>query len=243
MQQLRIVARNVRVILLTTIYKHCAMNKYLLAAGLSAALLSSASAAEFNVGPYKLGMTNAQAAKHGLTDCKETWDAITCKPLFPSLDIHRSSIVFDPKTKRVVEIVATMTHFPFKGMSSTHVSTELAQSRYTDEQWFRMAQDMDSLLRKSLRLAPCTSKLMKYDDYYTARKTEDCHVLPDQTRTIMFGYNNTYSGSARHRNDPHVTAQVKLSKGWEAKAFVRQQKEATQKLKKEADLQAFQNGR
>jgi hypothetical protein len=204
---------------------------------------ASASATDFNVGPYKLGMTNAQAAKYGLKDCAETESEIKCTPLFPALDIHRSSITFDRKTKRVVEIRATMTHFPFKGVSDMHMSTELAQSRYTHDQWFRMAEDMGALLRKSLDLKPCTSKLMKYDDYYTARKTEECHVLPDQTRTIVFGFNNTYDGGGRHRNDPHVTADVHLEKSWKAKGFVRQQKEELQERKKAAALKSFESGR
>lgn len=75
------------------------------ALALAAALLAPTIAAATSVGGYALGMSNAEAAKVGLTNCRRQTDYIICEGSFASAPkVFSSMLAFDEKSKRLEQI-------------------------------------------------------------------------------------------------------------------------------------------
>lgn len=72
---------------------------------LALTLLAPAIAAATSVGGYALGMSNADAAKVGLINCKRQTDFIVCEGNFASAPkVYASMLAFDEKSKRLEQI-------------------------------------------------------------------------------------------------------------------------------------------
>lgn len=195
-----------------------------------------------NVGRYMLGMTNSEAAKIGLDKCAATLRGrIECEPKFSDVsDLRRATLEFDPKSKRLIAITVKRTIFP-KTSQSSLITSKSPMENWQDSDWVALTDALLAQTIRELHLPDCKSKLQERKNRIALRE-EYCHILPDQTREIISGFNDEYVGGRNGRNDPHVFTKVSASVSGEAKAFIRTQKLKQDERKKADRLKQFQNG-
>lgn len=144
-----------------------AMSKALLNTGIVVAVMacshvSVAASKDFNIGPYRIGMTNAEASKPGLSNCEP--DSIKrfmeCDGQLPGEYFkYPIKLYFDMKTKRLERMTATF------------------------RDW-RSDDERIPAMRAALNLGQCPAEsLSPMEDWYSKEK---CYVRPDQYRSISW---------------------------------------------------------
>lgn len=171
--------------------------------------VGAAALTPFNIGPYRLGMTNAEAAKFGLSNC--TPDSIhrfmecdgALQGEFADKPLRLS---FDMKTKRLERMKAV-----FRDWASD------------DERIPRMRAD--------LKIEPCPPNSGSPTDWYLK---EECHALPDNYRTIRWDPGRTWRHQVSVR---HIEVSVMRSAG-RVKEFFGKKQSAVDQRQRNADFAA-----
>lgn len=173
-------------------------------------------------------MTNAEAAKIGLSNCRETWEGIECEASFPTLaNLRKATLKFDIKTKRIVAIDVRVTVF--------------TSSPKGDTEWVALTGNLLAETEKKLQIKSCTSSLSDFD-HKMAYREDRCYILPNQTRIIISAFNDAYIGGRNGRNDPHAQARIVATIDNRAAGYMRRQRELKKQKRNAEKTQRFQSG-
>lgn len=195
-----------------------------------------------DIGGYYLGMTNAQAAKIGLRDCKQkySYSDIECVPILPALPGETESrIIFDDKTRKVTDMYVLVSKEV--GTKASANSEVITPPPWSAQRWWQEVDALTNMVLAELRVR-CTSR---YKDIERTPHvmTEECHK--DQiTRRIRRGYNDVFEfSSGRHRgNNPHFQVKITLESGGEIRYRIRQES-AARELKAKSKMSNFAAGK
>jgi hypothetical protein len=153
--------------------KICQKQFWQIACGLLFGLIAnSAYANSFNIGPYRLGMTNAEAAKIHLSDCKTMLKTIVeCKGTVRVLnETRRLTLQFSTRTKKL-----------------DHMELIVWQ-KWKDE-------TVESQIRKDLNIPICHPNM-------TPDQGETCYKKPRSVQFVRFtpdwGYHRRTGGNNAH---------------------------------------------
>ena len=222
------------------------MKKYLI--GFTLAMVVSASYAQNvhhrpAIGGFYLGMTNAQAAKIGLRDCKKfSYSDIECVPELPVLPGDtKARIRFDAKTRTAVELQVQVVRKV--GPGHAHARNEGGKdAAWSSDRWWQEADTLANVVQERLGVA-CASR---YADAERENRvvTNSC-FLGDVTQRVRHGYNEVYeSSSGRHLgNDPHFQVLLTLKKDGGEKLYRIKREMAAQSRKAESELRGFAAGK
>lgn len=163
------------------------------------------------IGGFHLGMTNAQAARIGLSDCARqySYSDIKCVPNLPSLPGEvRAQIWFDAKTKRAKEMSVHLVQYVGTPASSIDTRRSIPPNWSATRWW----QETDKMMRIAVTQlgAVCKSRFKDANSESRVR-TESCYV-GEVTQRVRSGYNEIHeAGNARNSgNEPHYQVLLTL---------------------------------
>ncbi|MDM5181757.1 hypothetical protein PO883_31750 [Massilia sp. DJPM01] len=196
------------------------------------------------IGGFYLGMTNAQAAKIGLRDCRRkfSYSDIECVPELPPLPgVTEARIRFDAKTRTAVELQVEVVNKVGTGHSAGRKESD-KDAPWSPDRWWREADTLATVVQDRLGFA-CASRYTEVER--RERLVTNSCFIGDVTQRVRHGYNEVYeSSSGRHRgNDPHFQVLVTLKKDGGEKLYRIQQEMAAQSRKAESELRDFAAGK
>lgn len=186
------------------------MNKLLTTAIVATciALASSPTLASNQIGPYKIGMSNAQAVKFGLSDCVKNPNLpyINCKGVMPSLDrAYTLEVSFHSATKRIYSLTLTIPNGSIltEGLNIKTCELEGGQAEISAGLEF-------CYLPNNLRT------IVDNPSYYTGRRKNDTYNPPRLVITL-YGGEGTLSkfihrksvNAAKQRKSEEASARLK----------------------------------
>lgn len=116
----------------------------------------------FNVGPYRLDMTNAEASRYGLYNCSQVSASarMECEArLGGEFAEYPLKLTFEPRTKRLVSVVLRLRNW-------------------------KSDDPRIPAMRTALTIGACPAGSLSPKDNWYAK--EDCYVRPDQYRWIRW---------------------------------------------------------